>query len=68
MERKRVPLKLSPARGAVLVAPLAATDIHQKTNLVCGLCEVVLLREEVGHVHNLLIPCTQCGSYNTTDI
>ena len=68
MERKRVPLKLSPARCAVLVAPLATADIHQRTDFVCGFCKAVLLRAEVGHEHNLLILCTQCGSYNTTDL
>ena len=37
-------------------------------DFTCEKCGVVLMHAESGQVHNLLIRCTECGSYNSTDI
>jgi hypothetical protein len=33
----------------------------------CENCDTVLLHAEDGQVHNLVIQCNQCGSYNMTE-
>jgi DNA-directed RNA polymerase subunit RPC12/RpoP len=68
-ERKKRPLKVIPAPSArhVLDAPPALSASSHTIDYTCGQCGAVLLHAEEGQVHGLLIRCTACGSYNTTD-
>jgi hypothetical protein len=36
-------------------------------SFTCGKCGTVLLHADAGQVHNLIIHCTDCGAYNSTD-
>jgi hypothetical protein len=56
-----------PGVGHVLHAPPVLIPISNTTDYTCGECGIVLLRAEQGQVHNLLIHCTGCGSYNSTN-
>jgi hypothetical protein len=40
---------------------------EHSVDYTCGQCATILLHAEEGQVHGLLIHCTKCGSYNTTD-
>jgi hypothetical protein len=66
----RVALKVVPAPGIghVINAPPALIVSTHSTDFTCGKCRVSLMHAESGQVHNLLIRCTECGSYNSTDI
>jgi transcription elongation factor Elf1 len=37
------------------------------TDYTCCACGVVLMHADENQVHNLLIHCSVCGSYNETD-
>jgi hypothetical protein len=68
-ERKRESLKLieTPAnRPAVSAPPVLIASTHT-IDYCCGRCGTALMHAEDGQVHNLVIHCTVCGSYNTTD-
>ena len=47
-------------------APVPQASSHT-VNYQCGECGTVLLRAEEGQVHNFLI-CTNCDTYNSTDL
>jgi hypothetical protein len=66
----RVALKVvsAPGVGHVISAPPALIASSHTIDFTCGKCAVVLMHAESGQVHNLLIRCTECGSYNSTDI
>jgi len=68
-ERQRKPLKVIAAPGAdkAFDAPPILTASAQMIDYTCGHCGVVLLHAEEGRVHGLVIRCTNCGSYNTTE-
>ena len=68
-ERKKRPLKVIPAPSArhALDAPPALSASSHTIDYTCGQCGAVLLHADEGQVHGLLIRCTACGSYNTTD-
>ena len=68
-ERKKRPLKVIPAPrgGRALDAPPALSASSHTIDYTCGQCGAVLLHADEGQVHGLLIRCTDCGSYNTTD-
>ena len=68
-ERQKRPLKVIPApsAGHALDAPPALSASNHTIDYTCGQCGAVLLHAEEGQVHGLLIRCTACGSYNTTD-
>jgi transcription elongation factor Elf1 len=68
-ENPRVPLKFvsTPStRHAVNAPPLLIASSHT-THYTCCSCGTVLIHAEVGQVHNLLIHCSVCGSYNEID-
>ena len=67
---QRVSLKLikAPKIGAVVTAPPVIIASTHTVDYCCGYCAVVLMHAEPGQVHNLHIRCTQCGSYNSTDV
>jgi DNA-directed RNA polymerase subunit RPC12/RpoP len=68
-EHKKKPLRIvtAPASGHVLNAPPILVASTRTTDYTCGHCGTVLMHAEDGQVHGLLIRCTECGSYNTTD-
>lgn len=69
-QRPKLSLKLvdAPKFGAVVTAPPILTASTHTIDYCCGHCSAVLMHAERGQVHNLLIKCTLCGAYNSTDI
>jgi predicted RNA-binding Zn-ribbon protein involved in translation (DUF1610 family) len=69
-DRKKQPLKViqTPNIGDAIDAPPILTASPQMIDYTCGHCGVVLLHAEEDRVHGLVIHCSACGSYNTTDI
>ena len=63
------PLKIvvAPRIGAVLTAPPALTASTHTVDYTCGYCGSVLMHADEGQVHQLMIRCTSCGSYNETE-
>jgi predicted RNA-binding Zn-ribbon protein involved in translation (DUF1610 family) len=68
-EHPRVALKLIPTPWAhhIVSAPPVLIASTRTVDFVCGDCGAVLMHAEEGQVHNLVIHCTGCGSYNETD-
>ena len=67
--RKRANLKiveLPPDRTFVSAPPVLVASTHT-VDYCCGSCKAVLMHADEGQVHNLLIHCTACGRYNSTD-
>jgi DNA-directed RNA polymerase subunit RPC12/RpoP len=46
--------------------PILSASSH-RFDYICGTCGTVLMHAEEGQVHNLLIRCTECGGFNSTD-
>lgn len=69
MTDRKTPLKVvtAPAIGVVLQAPPVLTASEHSVDYTCGRCASVLLHAEEDQVHGILIHCTKCGSYNSTD-
>jgi predicted RNA-binding Zn-ribbon protein involved in translation (DUF1610 family) len=65
----RVALKLVPTPWArhIVSAPPVLVASANTVDYVCGDCGAVLMHAEQGQVHNLVIHCVVCGSYNATD-
>ena len=65
----RIPLKvvIAPAVGVVLEAPPVLMASEHSVDYTCGRCSTALLHADEGQVHGVLIHCTNCGSYNSTD-
>jgi predicted RNA-binding Zn-ribbon protein involved in translation (DUF1610 family) len=65
----RCSLKLipTPGTGHTVSAPPILKASDHTTDFACGRCGTVLMHAERGQVHNLMIHCVECGSYNTTD-
>ena len=57
----------APSIGAVVSAPPPLIASTHTIDYTCGHCGAVLMHAEQGQVHNLVIHCIACGSYNTTD-
>ena len=68
-EHPRVALKPIPTPWAhhIINAPPVLIASTHTVDYICGDCGVVLMHAEQGQVHNLVIHCTECGSYNSTD-
>jgi hypothetical protein len=66
---QRVPLKLveAPSVGHAVTAPPVLSASSHTIDYTCGKCGVVLLHADQGQVHQVIIQCTKCGSYNSTD-
>jgi len=56
-----------PLGRRALYAPPALIASTRPMDYCCGRCGSVLLNAEAGQVHNLLIYCIECRSYNSTD-
>ena len=69
-QHPKVSLKLVdyPRTGSVVTAPPILTASKHTVDYCCAHCSTVLMHAERGQVHNLVIKCTACGSYNSTDI
>ena len=65
----RIPLKVvaAPAAGVILKAPPVLKASEHSVDFTCGRCGAVLLHADEGQVHGILIRCTNCESYNSTD-
>ena len=57
----------SPRVGPVVSAPPVLIASTHTIDYSCGKCGAILMHAEDGQVHNLVIHCTQCGSYNSTE-
>jgi DNA-directed RNA polymerase subunit RPC12/RpoP len=66
-EQRSLKLIEAPRVGHVLNAPPTLIASSHTIDYTCGQCGAVLMHAEDGQVHGLLIRCTDCGSYNTTD-
>jgi predicted RNA-binding Zn-ribbon protein involved in translation (DUF1610 family) len=56
-----------PRHNGLVSSPPILNASDHAIDFTCGKCGVVLMHAEDGHVHNLAIRCTACGSYNSTD-
>ena len=59
-------VELPKGRRAVNAPPILVASAHT-VDYCCGNCGAVLLHADVGQVYNLLIHCSWCGNYNSTD-
>jgi hypothetical protein len=66
-EKRSLRLIEAPRVGHVLNAPPTLIASTHTIDYTCGQCRTVLMHAEDGQVHGLLIRCSDCGSYNTTD-
>jgi DNA-directed RNA polymerase subunit RPC12/RpoP len=65
----RVAMILVAERGfrpAVSAPPVLIVSTHT-IHYTCCKCSTVLMHAEADQIHNVLIRCTQCGSYNATE-
>jgi DNA-directed RNA polymerase subunit RPC12/RpoP len=69
MTDPKISLKVvvAPAIGVVLQAPPVLVASEHSIDYTCGRCAAVLLHADEDQVHGVLIHCTECGSYNSTD-
>jgi DNA-directed RNA polymerase subunit RPC12/RpoP len=69
MTASKISLKIvtAPATGLVLEAPPVLMASDHSVDYTCGRCGATLLHAEENQVHGVLIRCTNCGSYNSTD-
>ncbi len=69
MAARKISLKLitAPATGHILDAPPPFKASDQSVDYICGRCGTILLHADENQVYGLLIRCTECGSYNSTD-
>jgi DNA-directed RNA polymerase subunit RPC12/RpoP len=69
MTTRKMVLKLvtAPAKGIALDAPPVLKASDNSVDYTCGRCGTTLLHAEENQVHGILIHCTNCGSYNSTD-
>jgi DNA-directed RNA polymerase subunit RPC12/RpoP len=63
---KVIPASTTGRSRAVSAPPVIVLSSHS-VDYVCGKCKTILLHAEEGQVHNVLIRCKECGSYNSTD-
>lgn len=58
----------APPVGPVVQAPPVIVASSDAVDYLCGRCGTLLMHAELDQVHNLLIHCTACGTYNSTDV
>jgi len=59
-------IELPPGRKFASAPPVLVASTHT-VDCCCGACSAVLMHADEGQVHNLLIHCTECRRYNSTD-
>ena len=57
----------APAICIVVNAPPVLIASDHSVDYACDRCGTTLLHAEEDQVHGVLIRCTQCGTYNSTD-
>ena len=69
MAARKISLRViaQPEPGIALDAPPILQAYAHYVDYTCGRCDTILLHAEEDKVHGLLIRCTNCGSYNSTD-
>jgi predicted RNA-binding Zn-ribbon protein involved in translation (DUF1610 family) len=69
MTSPKISLKVisMPSRGIALKAPPVLIASDHSIDYTCGQCGTILLHAEKNQVHGVLIHCTNCGSYNSTN-
>ncbi len=67
-EPLRIALKFvaEPARYFLGAPPVLIASLHA-IDFTCGRCSAVLMHADKGQVHDLVIRCTLCGGFNSTD-
>ena len=60
-------VELPPGRTFVSAPPVLVAS-SRTIDYCCGSCGAVLMHADEQQVHNLLIQCTWCHSYNSTDL
>ena len=64
---KTISLKAVTAPAIGIVPPVLIASDHS-VDYACDRCGTTLLHAEEDQVHGVLIRCTQCGTYNSTDV
>jgi hypothetical protein len=66
---RRIPLTpvARPGLRHVMRAPPVLIASNHTIDYTCGHCGIILMHADDGQVHNLMIFCACCGSYNSTD-
>jgi len=69
MIARKVALRVvtAPPVGIVMEAPPVLMASEHSVDYTCGSCGTILLHADQGQVHGVLIHCTSCGTYNSTD-
>ena len=65
--RVRLEAVPTPVGGPIVSAPPVLIASTHTVDYLCARCDAILLHAEPFQVHNLVIHCTNCGSYNSTD-
>ena len=60
-------LKVAPAPLAAVPTAPPAEAPNPTVELKCGNCSVVLMRVDEGKAYPLMIDCTSCDAFNSTD-
>jgi predicted RNA-binding Zn-ribbon protein involved in translation (DUF1610 family) len=70
IDSPRISLRLveMPSSGHPISAPPVLIASVHTVDYTCAHCGTVLMHAEAGQVHGLLIHCTECGSFNSTDL
>ena len=65
----RVSLRLveAPKIGAVVTVPPVSSPASTPSIVAALTAPPALMHADAGQVHDLLIKCTACGGYNSTD-
>jgi hypothetical protein len=64
-----VPLKvIPPTTGPSLCAPPILVASTHTIDYTCGGCGTVLIHAEIDQIYNLIVRCTKCETFNSTDI
>ena len=69
MSSKKIPLivltKLDTAQAtSIVAAPPVIRLSDQSVDYICGRCGSALVHAEDVQIHDLIIQCTDCGTYN----
>jgi DNA-directed RNA polymerase subunit RPC12/RpoP len=69
MTTRKISLKVvtPTANEIALKAPPVLKESDPSVDYTCGQCGVILLHAVENHVHDILIHCANCGSYNSTE-
>ena len=65
---KTLKVVLAPLIEVVPRAPPALELPNPTVEFTCGNCGAVPMRADEGKVYPLVILCSSCGSYNSTDV